>query len=69
MAKKKKTIDMSDQNITFTMQEQSFKVIRFNPSNMTLDVMISNDGVMKKGLNTIPFAHIPKEIKKLIKPN
>lgn len=69
MAKKKKNIDMSDQNITFTMQEQSFKVIRFNPSNMTLDVMISNDGVMKKGLNTIPFAHIPKEIKKLIKPN
>ncbi len=66
---KKKSIELSQNNITFNMNKQSYKVIRFHPSSMNVDVMIYNDGIIKKGLNTLPFAHIPKEIKKIIKPN
>ena len=68
MAKKKKSVELSSQNITFEIETRSYKVIRFYPSQMTLDVMVFDDGV-KQGQQNIPFAHIPKEIKKLIKPN
>jgi hypothetical protein len=69
MAKKKKSIELQSQNITFKLDNQLFHIIRFNLYNMTLDVIAQNDGVMKKGKNTLPFAHLPKEIKKLIKLN
>jgi hypothetical protein len=64
--KKKKSIELSDKKISFNIETNSYKVIRFYPSLMTLDVMVFEDGV-KKGMDNIPFAHIPKEIKKLIK--
>jgi hypothetical protein len=35
---------------------------------MTVDVMVFEDG-LKEGVKTIPFAHLPKEIKRIIKPN
>jgi hypothetical protein len=35
---------------------------------MTLDVMVFENGA-KEGIKTLPFAHLPKEIKKLVKPN
>jgi len=35
---------------------------------MTLDVMVFEKEV-KQGMQTLAFAHIPKEIKKIIKPN
>jgi len=66
MAKKKKSVELSDKKITFTIEKNSYKVIRFFPSLMSVDVMLFEDGV-KKGMTNIPFAHIPKETKKLIK--
>ena len=68
MAKKKKSLELSDKKISFEIEKTSYKVIRFFPSQMTLDVMVFEDGV-KIGVQNIPFAHIPKEIKKIIKAN
>jgi len=68
MAKKRKSVELSDQNITFNILKVSYKVIRFYPSSLELDVMVHDDGV-KLGMQKIAFAHVPKEIKKIIKPN
>jgi hypothetical protein len=68
MAKKKKSVELSDQKITFNILKVSYKVIRFYPSSLELDVMVHEDGE-KLGMQKMAFAHIPKEIKKIIKPN
>lgn len=64
----KKTIELSKQKITFEIEKRSYKVIRFYPTKMTLDVNVFENGE-KQGMQNIPFAHLPKEIKKLIKAN
>lgn len=69
MAKKKKSIELSDKKIEFKIEKISYKVIRFYPATMTLDVMVHDEDGVKVGMQNIPFAHVPKEIKKLIKPN
>ena len=68
MAKNKKSIELMNCKISFTLERNLYNVIRFFPTKMTVDVMIFEDGV-KEGMKTIPFAHLPKEIKKIIKPN
>lgn len=68
MAKKKKSVELSDRKISFEMQKTLYRVIRFFPSRMTIDVMVFENGE-KLGMRNIPFAHIPKEIKKMIKAN
>jgi len=69
MAKKKKSVELSAQKIIFTIEKTSYKAIRYYPSQMTLDVMVHDENGKKIGMQNIPFAHIPKDIKKLIKPN
>lgn len=69
MAKKKKSVELSEKNIEFKIQKRSYKAIRFYPSAMTLDVMVHDENGVKVGMQNIPFAHIPREVKKLIKPN
>lgn len=64
----KKTIELSDKKITFDIEKISYKVIRFYPTKMTLDVMLFEDGV-KQGMQNIGFAMLPKETKRLIKAN
>ena len=68
MAKIKKSVELSDKKISFEMEKVLYKVIRFFPSQMTLDVMVYEDGA-KQGMRNIPFAHLPKSAKKLIKAN
>jgi len=68
VAKKKKSIELSDKKITFNILKVSYKVIRYYPSSLELDVMVYEDDV-NLGMQKIAFAHIPKEIKKIIKPN
>ncbi|SMP87345.1 hypothetical protein SAMN06313486_10533 [Epsilonproteobacteria bacterium SCGC AD-308-P11] len=68
MAKKKKSVELSDKNISFNIKDLTYKVIRYYPTSMTLDVMVFEKEV-KQGMQTLAFAHIPKEIKKIIKPN
>ncbi|WP_324171481.1 hypothetical protein [Sulfurimonas sp.] len=69
MAKKKKSIELSSKKISFIVEKVSYKVIRYYPTAMTLDVMVTDADGNKKGMQNIAFAHIPKEIKKLVKPN
>lgn len=68
MAVKKKSVELIDQKISYTIKPLFYKVLRFYPEHMTVDVMVEEDGV-KKGMQKIPFAHLPKEIKRIIKPN
>lgn len=67
MAKKKKISDLRTQNITYTQDNSNYKVLRFNPSHMTVHVIKYEDN--EKREIEMPFAHLPKEIKKVIKPN
>lgn len=69
MAKKKKSVELSSKKINFMIETTSYKAVRYYPSTMTLDVMVEDENGIKSGMQNIPFAHIPKEIKKLIKPN
>lgn len=67
MAMKKENIDLRAKNITFSIQNEEYKAVRFYHSKMTIDVIsLSNEN---EGIKNIPFAHVPKEIKKIIKPN
>jgi hypothetical protein len=67
--KQKKSVELSDQKINFMIQKISYKAIRYYPTAMSLDVMVTDEDGTKLGMQNIPFAHIPKEIKKIIKPN
>ena len=67
--KQKKSIELSDKKINFMMEKISYKVIRYYPTAMSLDVMVIDENGVKLGMQNIPFAHVPKEIKKLVKPN
>ncbi|MDF1882150.1 hypothetical protein JHD50_13535 [Sulfurimonas sp. MAG313] len=70
MAKnKKKVINLSEQNISFEENERHIKLISFNPNTMDLDVSISEVGEKNKKVIKFPFAHLPKDLKKLVKPN
>ena len=69
MAKKKKSIELSAKKINFIIEKISYKAIRYYPTAMTLDVMVHDENGVKTGMQNIPFAHLPKEIKKIIKPN
>lgn len=64
----KKSVELSDKKITFEIEKLSYKIIRFFPTKMTLDVMVFEDG-KKIGMQSLPFAHCPKDIKQLIKAN
>lgn len=68
MAKNKKNIDLQEMEILFNLDRDLYKVIRFSPSKMMVDVLLFENRT-KGVLKTLPFAHLPKEIKKIIKPN
>lgn len=67
MAMKKENIDLRAKNIHFTLQNEEYKALRFYHSKMTVDIIsLSHES---EGIKNIPFAHLPKDIKKKIKPN
>ena len=68
MAKKKKSIELTKDNISFQEKDTLYKLLRFYPDKMTIDTMVYEDG-KKQGMRNLPFAHLPKELKKVIKPN
>ncbi|MEA2111249.1 MAG: hypothetical protein U9P71_04280 [Campylobacterota bacterium] len=67
MAKKKKSIEYSSENILFIIDKIKYKLIRFHPSSMAVDVKIIEDDA-QKGMVKIGFAQLPREIKQLVKP-
>ncbi|MCK9473762.1 hypothetical protein [Sulfurimonas sp.] len=68
MAKKRNSIELLEANITYTLERNLYKIICFFPLKMSVDVMVYEDGAKAK-IKNIPFAHLPKQIKKIIKPN
>jgi len=66
MAKKKQTLDFSNDNITYKTKEQTVKVLSLNLNNMNVEVIVVEDE--KKKVRKIPFAQLPKEIKKVLRP-
>ena len=69
MAKKKKSVELSEKKIRFRVEKNSYKAIRYYPTAMSLDVMAFDENGVKIGMQNIPFAHLPKEVKKMVKPN
>ncbi len=67
MAKKKKTINLSEKNIIYTDKEQDIKIISLNLNTMEVEISISIKDEKKK-VTKIPLGHLPKEIKKLVRP-
>jgi hypothetical protein len=67
MAKRKESIDLSKKELTLTLQNQLYKLLRFYPHSMVIEL----ESIPKKedSLKEIPFAHLTKELKKIIKPN
>jgi len=68
MIKKKKNEDLSDKNITFTLDKTTYKALRFYQAKMTVDAIVLEGEDNRKGIINFPFAHIPKATKKIIKP-
>jgi len=68
LAKRKAIMDLSSKNIEFFLERTLYKALNFNPNSMSLEVKIFEDGV-EVGQQSMSFAHIPKEIKKIVKPN
>ncbi len=68
MAKKKAVIDLSTQELTFDLDELTAKLIAFNPNTMTLQVNFYENGKKIKSDNSFPFAHLPKPLKRQLKP-
>ena len=67
MIKKKVNEDLRSKNITFQIENVHYQAIRFYQTKMTVDVIII-EGDDKNGILNIPFAHIPKATKKILKP-
>ena len=67
MAKKKSILDLRAKNIKFDLERLNYHVQNYNPNTMTLDVLIFENGI-QQGVQNLPFAHLPKEIKKIINP-
>jgi len=67
MSKKKKSINLSEQNITFIEKEELYKLLNFNQNSMNVEVSIVGVNGDKR-VQKMAFAHLPKHIKKLVRP-
>ena len=65
---KKKAVDLTQKKLEFTENDTTYKLIRFKPEHMSVDV-IRYENEAKLDEFNIPFAHLPKTLKKIIKPN
>jgi len=66
MGKQKKTLDFSNDDIHFQLKEQTIKVLSLNQNSIDVEVIIVEKG--KKSVSKMPFAQLPKEIKKVVRP-
>lgn len=68
MAKKKEIIDFRNKNIKYTQDGIEYKILYLKKANMTVELSY-NEKEKTIQNKTLPFAHLPKTIKSLIKPN
>ena len=67
MAKSKKSIDLSKDNLSFEDRNQTIKLLTFKIDNMTLDISIFEKEKFIKN-STMVFAHLPKKLKTKLNP-
>jgi len=67
MAKKKKIIDLKNQNISYKENDLTYKLINFKVDIQKLEVAVYKEDMFMEN-KIIAFAHIPKTIKNKIKP-
>ena len=66
--KKKAVIDLSDADIVFVLQDREARVISFDPNTMTVTLNLYEQASHCKQERDFPFAHLPKPVKKLVRP-
>ena len=64
MAKKKPVESFADAQIVFEHEQQQWRLLRLDPNSMNA-VIVSVDGGKEV---LLPFAHLPKSVKKRIRP-
>ena len=67
MAKRKEKIDLRAKNLHFTLQNIEYKLLHFCPQKMLIELQAISQ--RDDAISEIPFAHLSKELKKIIKPN
>lgn len=67
MAKIKKIIDLSKENLFFQERNQTIKILNFKTDSMSLDIAIFENDIFIKN-STMVFAHLPKKIKAKLNP-
>ncbi len=67
MAKAKKIIDLSKENISFEERSQTIKLLSFNVENMSLEIAIFEKDKFIKNSSMV-FAHLPKKLKAKLNP-
>jgi len=61
-------IDIKNKKLLFKRDDYLYKLEYFKTTNMSIDTLCyKNDKFIKK--ENIPFAQLPKKLKKIIKPN
>jgi hypothetical protein len=65
---KSKNIELKEQNLEFLQEGVLYKLKLFRPASMTVDVSVYEDGKFIKN-DSIAFAHLPKNLKRILKPN
>lgn len=62
-----KFIDLKDKNLNFVREQYTYKLVSFKTTNMTINTLVyKNEELIQE--ETIPFAQLPKKLKKTIKP-
>ncbi len=68
MAKKQELINFKNKNITFEENSITYQVLNLRKPKMIVELAsFSKNSFIKNKI--IPFAHLPKNIKILVKPN
>lgn len=68
MAKKKEIISLKSNNITYEENLIKYQVLNLRKPKMLVEVAAyKNDKFIENKI--IPFAHLPKSIKAIVKPN
>ena len=64
MAKKKPVESFVEADIIFEHDGAAHRLLRLDPNSMNVTLRRQTDGAE----HTLPFAHLPKSVKKLIRP-
>ncbi|WP_345988186.1 hypothetical protein WCX18_11990 [Sulfurimonas sp. HSL1-2] len=64
MAKKRPAESYADLNIVFEYEQELWQLLRLDPNSMNVVLRATESGKER----TLPFAHLPKSVKKMIRP-